>query len=499
MARMTRRAMVRLGLGAAALGWAGAHSARAGGAAPAPPAQGGAQAAGPPATDGPLPPPADFGLPVIGKVKVRPTAAIAASPLGVGCEVLDRKLWDPQKIYPYLANLGAKWARCQTGWARTEQARGEFDFGWLDDLVDNLLRLGVQPWFNLGYGNRLYTPADDEYAVGWAPVFSDEARAGWLRYTQRVAERFAGRVKHWEIWNEPNITGFWKPEKPNPRDYVELVRITAPEIRNRVPGAVIIGCALAGVGTDYLKGCLAAGLADLVDKVSYHPYRTAPEAGYEKDVAALRAALAATGKNIGLWQGENGAPSAKGGAGALAAEEWNEARQARWCLRRLLNDLRLGIEFTSYFLIVDLVGYRGSTNYKGLLRGTSYTPKPAFFAYRHLANLFDAETKRADLAVGVEDAEADKIIAAAFLRKGRPIYAYWYPSNLMKDWTVRKVALRAAAGAGAPLEKPVLVDLLSGQAYRLDAAKREGDAWVFPGLPLADYPLLVTDAAVLEA
>ena len=484
MANLTRRDVVRMGLGAAAMAWMPRDGLAAAETGPA--AEGGPAAA------------PDFGLPVLGRIKPRPTKAIAASPLGVGFEVLDRKLWDPEKTYPCMAQLGAKWARCQTGWARTERAKGEFDFAWLDAVVNSLLAVGVQPWFNLGYGNPLYTPQADEFAVGWAPVFTDEAKQAWVRYTQKIAERFADRVRHWEIWNEPNITNFWKPQKPSPRDYVDLVRITAPEIRKRVPGAVIVGCGLAGVPAAYLKGCLDAGLADLVDKVSYHPYRAIPEAGYEKDVRALRDVLAAAGRDIPLWQGENGAPSEKGGAGALADLDWNEARQARWLLRRLLNDLRLGIEMTSYFLIVDLVGYRGSTNFKGLLRGKTYTPKPAYYAYQHLANLFDAETKKADLAVRIEDAEADKAVSAAFVRRGRPIYAWWYPSDLMKDWTVRKVAVRAAAAADAPLEKPVLVDLLSGTVYKLDRATKEAGAWVLASLPLADYPLLVTDAAAVE-
>jgi hypothetical protein len=222
-----------------------------------------------------------------------------------------------------------------------------------------------------------------------------------------------------------------------------------------------------------------------------------PEAGYDKDVRSMRGILAATGKEIPLWQGENGAPSEKGGAGALADLDWNETRQAKWLLRRLVNDLRLGIELTSYFLIVDLVGYRGSTNFKGLLRGKTYSPKPAYYAYQHVASLFDAETKRADLAVTIEGPETDKTITAAFSRRGRPVYAYWYPADLMKDYTLRNVTLRAAAAADAAIEKPVLVDLMGGQVYGLEGAKKDAGAWVLPSLPLADYPLLVTDGSLL--
>ena len=80
---------------------------------------------------------ADVGpeLEVIGKVRPRPSAQIAASPLGVGFETLDRKMFEPEPVYPFLAELGAKWARVQTGWCRCEPAQGKYDFAWLDAIV----------------------------------------------------------------------------------------------------------------------------------------------------------------------------------------------------------------------------------------------------------------------------------------------------------------------------------------------------------------------------
>jgi hypothetical protein len=54
---------------------------------------------------------------------------------------------------------------------------------------------------------------------------------------------------------------------------------------------VIIGCALAGLGDqlDYVKRCLDAGLANFIDKLSYHPYQPIPELNYESQMRAVRA------------------------------------------------------------------------------------------------------------------------------------------------------------------------------------------------------------------
>lgn len=80
-----------------------------------------------------------------GHIRPRPSKAIAASPLSIGFETLDRQSFDPARTYSHIAELGVKWARCQTGWCRSEKRKGEYDFRWLDGIVDSLRAAGVQP------------------------------------------------------------------------------------------------------------------------------------------------------------------------------------------------------------------------------------------------------------------------------------------------------------------------------------------------------------------
>jgi polysaccharide biosynthesis protein PslG len=489
MTQLSRRSLLKTGLAAA-------------GAAPL------AGLSALPQSAGPLSPhpAADFGWPALGKLAPRPSLSVNASPLSIGFETLDRKVFEPEKTYAHLAALGVKWARCQTGWARTERRRGEYDFAWLDGVVDSLLKIGVQPWFNFGYGNKLYTPeAATEYAVGFVPLYTADARAAWVKYTQTIAERYRARVRHWEIWNEPNIPNFWQPTKPNPADYVELVKLTAPEIRRRVPNAVIIGGSLASMPIDYLEQCLEAGLAEHVDKISYHPYRPVPEANYESEVRAFRSLIARYKPGLELWQSENGSPSANGGCCALANFDWDETRQAKWLLRRILTDLSLRIELTSYFHTVDLVNYTSRdqastmTNYKGVLRGTAYTPKPSYFAYQHLCSLFDAETRAADLIVRSAGVQDEQVFTAGFVRRGAPLFARWMPSSLQQDKPMRRGHVELWSGKSAKMTEPVLVDLLSGQMYKPGKANFSDGWWKIEGLPLTDYPLVVTDRSVVQA
>jgi hypothetical protein len=52
--------------------------------------------------------------PPAAQLKTRSSKEIAASPLSIGFETLDREMFDPEHVLRYLAALGVKWARRQT-------------------------------------------------------------------------------------------------------------------------------------------------------------------------------------------------------------------------------------------------------------------------------------------------------------------------------------------------------------------------------------------------
>lgn len=453
-------------------------------------------------------------LPRLGKLAARSSKVISASPLSVGFETLDRKMFQPERAYPRLAQLGVKWARVQTGWARCEPEKGRYDFAWLDAVVDQLLEIGIQPWFNLGYGNRLYTPeAKDASAVGWAPIFTEEAHTGWTQFVQALTKHFAKRVRHWEIWNEPNIATFWRPQKPNPKDYVELVKLTAPIIRQEVPQAVVIGGALAGMPIQYLQECLQAGLANYVDRLSFHPYGPTPEKNYTQRVEQFRKLLTQYRPGLALWQGECGCPSRRSDVSGWTLEKmsWTEERQAKWLLRRILSDLEQEVELASYFHTVDLLRYNwgeGPTNFDqsmGLLRGTDFSPKPSYFAYQSLCTLFDAETRRNQTVQMTAESSTPstqksgnpEIHIVGFERKGFLLAAYWTPMDLFQPWTTQSIRLRLTAKEKVKLANPVLIDPLHQDVYELPAPPQEQSSLLLADLPLYDFPWILTDEKAL--
>lgn len=471
------------------------------------------------------------GLPVLGSLRLKKSAEIDSSRLSVGFETLDRRLFEPEKTYAHLADLGVKWARVQTGWCRCETEKGRYDFGWLDEVVDQLRRIGIQPWFNVGYGNKLYTPqATHEFAVGWAPTNSDEARTAWLAYVGALVEHFKGRVTHFEIWNEPNLKFYWQPNGPDPKQYADFVRLTAAEIRRRHPKAVIIGGGLSGGlmpgGLAFAEKCLEAGLAESIDGFSVHAYERVPEtAATSENVARLRAMLDRRKPGLVIWQGEGGSPSRSDGFGSMSNLNWNEERQAKYLLRRVVHDVAADLALVSYFTTCDLKSYvgRGVTEkfaYFGLLRGEEYTPKPSYNAYRCLNTLLGGQTRPVNdwpLAVRrtpehgtAAAAEAPTIRQAVFLRDRAVLLAWWSPANLVEDkadglmrpYEPATVDLDLPRQSSHRLSDPVLVDPMTQLVYDLRSrcvAEDDGQRLVaIRGLPLLDYPLFVADRADVE-
>jgi hypothetical protein len=435
---------------------------------------------------------------------------IIASPIGIGYETLDRDTFDPKPTYSHMSSSGVKWARVQTGWNKTEKEKGKYDFDWLDSIVDNLLSVGITPWFSVSFGNGLYTTAKKHLAsyVGEVPLYyGDKAVLGWRNYTKALAKHFKGRIKYWEIWNEPN-TGFWRP-KPNPIDYTELVKISREEIIRIIPDAKIIGGALSGCDVNYLYDALKAGLGEYIDILTIHPYALTPELSLAQELSMVRKLLGQFGCKASLWQGECGRPSAR--------SSWivnhkgfrlTEYTQAKYLLRRIILDLGLGFEMTSYFSASDFhnYGHEGRTHHQGVLTsGGECRPKLSYYTLQGLTPLFESGTKRVEHMVKIIplNVSQSSLPCAAtrcftFERNGIPIFAYWVAENMDIEFSHLCVHMLTWLNPGAiPLTDPVIIDPLRRKVYKLPFINYPAHRQIDFHVPLYDYPLFISDIKIL--
>ncbi len=125
-----------------------------------------------------------YRLKEIGKVKTKKAAEISSSRLGIGFEKLDRDVFDPEKGYDKMSEIGIKWVRIQSGWQKTEKVKGVYDFAWLDAIVDNIIARNMTPWICVCYGNAIYGGMAEEVigAVGCPPIHTEEQIEAWHNY-----------------------------------------------------------------------------------------------------------------------------------------------------------------------------------------------------------------------------------------------------------------------------------------------------------------------------
>lgn len=458
-------------------------------------------------------------LKILGKIKIVKPKEIRQSPFGIGCETLDRALWDPKEVYPWMDNLSVKWARLQTGWARVEQEKWQYDWKWLDESVDGLIQRGFRPFFNVSYGNRHYTEGER----GYHPLLSSEALAAWKKFVTALTDRYKDRISHYEIWNEPNLAGYWKPDRIDPANYVKLVRETAPVIRQQAPSAVIVGGVTSRLPYNYIRGMFDSGIADLIDIFSFHPYTTFPES-YNERIVALRRLIRKHNPKIEIWQGENGFPSQPNSSGFKGEAPWTENVQAKIMLRRLLNDCALDITMSLWFLIIDLHNYPEGTdqvNYKGILRARpEISPKVAFNALQHLGSLVHGQVRTKNALIHLLDGNkpADKdeynrlsngveptlaqVMATSLETQNGTVLAYWSTAKALDENPNGKTHLFLWDWEDDGFQEPVLVDPLQGNIYEITDTQRFADqdryrsvqdAQLFRQLPLQDYPLLIME------
>jgi hypothetical protein len=455
----------------------------------------------------------------IGSVKIKKPIDIKASPFGIGCETLDRELWNPKDVYPWLDELPVKWGRLQTGWNRVEREKGKYDWKWLDESIDGLIVRGIQPFLNVGYGNKHYTEGD----MGYHPLVSEEAQAGWKLFVIALAKRYKGKVQYYEIWNEPNLGGFWRPGERNPKKYVQLVKETGSLIRKNCPNAIIIGGVVSRLPYTFIKSLFEEGLGKEIDIFSFHPYSTVPES-YTDRIEAVRKLAWQYNPAIKIWQGENGFPSGPNSTGFSGEGPWTENIQAKIMLRRLLTDCSLDIPMTLWFLIVDLHDYPKGTNnvnYKGILKvKPEISPKVAYKALQYLGSLIHGEvhTRNAIINTMAGEVPASEKEYAAFGNGIKPnlenvktvalntangkVIAYWSMEKAADTYPTRNTHVFFWDWEGSGFEQPVLVDLLTGSIYELpdhqkfndnDKYRISQEAQILRTLPLKDYPLLVME------
>lgn len=72
-------------------------------------------------------------------------------------------------------------------------------------------------------------------------------------FAEAVATRYKGKIKYYQIWNEPNLIGEWGGHPVSAYEYVALLKVAHDRIKAVDPDAVIISAALAPTTDDSVR------------------------------------------------------------------------------------------------------------------------------------------------------------------------------------------------------------------------------------------------------
>lgn len=212
-----------------------------------------------------------------------------------------------ENVWPNVA-FGS-WRLWDTGtdWACLEPVRGQWDFNRLDKYVALSIQHGIEPVLVLGNSPVWASSRPFETsAYGRGGAAEPRSISDWENYVRRVATRYHGRVRYYEIWNEPNLTQFFSGSV---KTMLELARVAHTVLKNVDPTIQVLSPSpTERRGIKWLDEFLRLGGGHYVDIIAYHFYvRPAPPEQMVALIGDVRLLMDRYGQGAKpLWNTESG-------------------------------------------------------------------------------------------------------------------------------------------------------------------------------------------------
>lgn len=300
---------------------------------------------------------------------------------------------DLNDLFRGYAKAGATWVRLDLDWS-VVQAAGPDSYDW--SAMDRYVALAR------GVDLRLLPVVSfsPKWLNGGAAPADPAAVAAYAKFLGKAVDRYRPQgIRAWEIWNEPNLSGFWGPS-PDPAAYARLLVAAYAAVKAADAEALVISGGLSPspstgpdggsvaryAAVDFLKSVYDNGAAGSFDALGFHPYSWPrmpdtwiPWSGWPMMEGPIRSLMVAHGDgDKRIWLTEYGAPT--------NADGLSEDDQATM-LRRAV-ELARGHDWAGpllWYSYQDLGTDPGeSEHWFGLLRHDG-NPKPAFVTFQSLA------------------------------------------------------------------------------------------------------------------
>ncbi|MBN1465696.1 cellulase family glycosylhydrolase [candidate division KSB1 bacterium] len=211
-----------------------------------------------------------------------------------------------RKDMEFLRHSGIDLLRISFGWDAIESERDQYDWHFWDDYV----RMAVEEYGITLIPYVCYTPqwnstgAQDTLNFWSYPPVDYEQFGVFMR---ALVSRYSRWIKSWELWNEPDISAYWRGSAA---DLARLVRIGSNAVRETDPEAIVVLPGLAH-RTEFTRELFRDhGISPFVDVVNihnyfetWHPSPVEAIADYVDEIAAI---VHDYGDHQSIWMAEVG-------------------------------------------------------------------------------------------------------------------------------------------------------------------------------------------------
>lgn len=200
---------------------------------------------------------------------------------------------------------GVRYLRCAFSWDSIEPHPGIYDWRFWDSLVQAAQHNGIQllPYV-------AYTPkwaASSSAADYWKQPPRDPQLYADFMY--KIAQRYRGRIRSWEIWNEPDNKDYWTGSAS---EFASMAMAAAKRIREADPHAVLILGGMAYGPGPFFRSLMARDHIDeYVDVIAMHGYpetwdNQSAETVFQQWIPGMSELIAGDHSGDALWVNEMG-------------------------------------------------------------------------------------------------------------------------------------------------------------------------------------------------
>ena len=183
--------------------------------------------------------------------------------------------WKIEKTLEMAREAGIVWAKQQFPWSEIQPKRGRFNWDKYDYIVERCEAHGLQIVARLDRPPD-WSRQDNSYKQRPPDDYED-----YGNFVHAFVTHYRGRIRHIQVWNEPNIWTEWGNQAPDPAAYTRLLKIAYQRAKQADPNVRVLSAPLA-MNTehgprnlselDYLQGMYDAGAADYFDILSANPF-----------------------------------------------------------------------------------------------------------------------------------------------------------------------------------------------------------------------------------